>query len=86
MLMLTNLFRVSQLTYYARAEASRLTSPSVHIEIGVTVRTPLAEDSGACVNHIDEIRVRRVQIVRSIVSHIENDSRIQTYRNKAMTL
>lgn len=55
---------------------ARLTGASIHIEIGMTVGSPLAKDTSTRMQDIHKVSICVVQVSRPIVAHVEEDSGI----------
>jgi hypothetical protein len=69
---------VSILTENGVLRAAGLARPPVDVEVSMSVWAPLAENARACVDHIYEVSVRRIKVMGPVVSHVEQDGRVQT--------
>lgn len=58
--------------------ASRLTGATVHVEVRVSIGTPLAKDTSSGVQNVHKVRVSVVQITGSIRTHVEEYSWVET--------
>jgi hypothetical protein len=50
----------------------------IHVEVCMSVGPPLAQNARACVDHIYEVSVSRVKVMRSVAAHEEQDGGVQT--------
>lgn len=57
--------------------ASWLACPPIHIEVSMSVWSPLAQNARTCVYHIYKVGVRRVKVMGPVVPHEEQDCGIQ---------
>ena len=73
------------LTEYGVLSASGLACPSIHVEVSVSVWSPLAQNARTCMYHIYKVGVRRVKVMGPVVPHEEEDGRIQSCEH-AVTL
>lgn len=65
------------LTEQGGAGAAGLAGAAVDVEVGVSAGAPLAEDAGAGVDDVDEVRVRLVQVAGRVGRGVEEDGRVE---------
>jgi len=69
------------LTEYGVLSTSGLACPPIHVEVCVSVWSPLAQNARTCMYHIYKVGVRRVKVMGSVVPHEEQDGRIQSCKH-----
>lgn len=79
--MLKKLAALSVLTEYRIVCTAWLARSSVHVEVRMSVRAPLAQNPGPGVYNIHEVSIAIVQVSRPVISHVKNYSRIQSCKN-----
>jgi hypothetical protein len=58
--------------------ASRLACPTVHVEVSMSVWSPLAQNARTCMYHIYKVGIRWVKVMGPVVPHEKQDGGIQS--------
>ena len=66
------------LTEYGVLSASGLACPPIHVEVCVSVWSPLAQNARTRMYHIYKVGVRRVKVMGPVATHEEQDGRIES--------